>query len=378
MSDISPLRASDRWQRALFIPLTILAWLAVAIVAGWLLGYVVRTLLTIVLAAILAFALAPLVSLLTRWLRRPYAIAGAYVLAVAVVVGLGTMLVVTAAAQVVNLAANLPTYVQQVQQIEPQLLVLLGPFGVTTATLQTTNQQLLAGLQSVGGVLAAGSVGILGGALGVILDAVLTLMLSIYFTANGPRIGLWLENDLPAPLRRRAVLAVESVTQVVGGYIRGTLTMGVLIGVLVGGGLSILGVPYAVLLGVLAFFMEFVPVIGTLISGAVSIGVALPSGVTRALIVLVYFAVVHVIEGDVVGPRVVSRAVGIHPAIGLIALLAGTELFGVWGALFAAPVAGLLQAIVVAVWRETVGSTKKAALPPANVEGTWDKEPAQP
>jgi hypothetical protein len=64
---------------------------------------------------------------------------------------------------------------------------------------------------------------------------------------------------------------------------------------------------------------------------------------------------VHIIEGDVVGPRIMGRAVGIHPATALVALVAGTELFGVWGALFAAPIAGLLQAIGTAIWREMTG-----------------------
>jgi len=68
--------------------------------------------------------------------------------------------------------------------------------------------------------------------------------------------------------------------------------------------------------------------------------------------VLGYFVVVHLIEGDIVGPRILGRAVGIHPATGLIALLAGSELFGVWGALFASPIAGLIQAIATAAWNE--------------------------
>jgi len=74
--------------------------------------------------------------------------------------------------------------------------------------------------------------------------------------------------------------------------------------------------------------------------------------VLRLLLVLIYFIIVHVIEGDVVGPRIMGRAVGIHPATGLIALVAGTEVFGIWGALFAAPLAGLLQEVVVAAWLE--------------------------
>src|SRR5205085_540980 len=135
-------------------------------------------------------------------------------------------------------------------------------------------------------------------------------------------------------------------------YIRGQLTLALLIGALVGVGMYILHVPYAVLLGILAFFMEFIPVIGVLISGAVRIALALFQGWITAVLVLAYFVFVHIVEGDVVGPRIIGRAVGIHPATALIALVAGTELFGVWGALLGAPIAGLVQAIATAAWRE--------------------------
>lgn len=67
---------------------------------------------------------------------------------------------------------------------------------------------------------------------------------------------------------------------------------------------------------------------------------------------LIYFVIVHVVEGDVLGPRVVGKAVGLHPVISLAALIAGAELFGIVGALFASPVAGVLQALLVAIWVE--------------------------
>jgi predicted PurR-regulated permease PerM len=150
---------------------------------------------------------------------------------------------------------------------------------------------------------------------------------------------------------------IAIVNRVIGGYVRGVLTLALLVGVLVGVGLAVLGVPYAALLGVLGFFMEFVPVLGVFISGAAALLLAVAEfrEVVWPLIVLVYFVVIHVIEGDVVGPRIMGRAVGIHPATGLVALVAGTEVFGVWGALFAAPLAGLLQAIALAAWLEFRG-----------------------
>jgi predicted PurR-regulated permease PerM len=364
---IGPPDPVSRWQRAFYVPLTILAWTAVVFVLGWLLGHVLHTLVMVLVAVILAFALSPVVAVLEIHLPRQIAIGGAYFLGIALIVGLGVLLIATAAGQVVNLVSNLPTYVQQIQVFEPRLAAILAPFGVTLSNLQATNQQILGALQGIGAVLAAGSLGFVGGFAGTLIDVVLTLMLSIYFTANGPKVAHWLEHDTPTRLHYHTRLGVRVTNRVVGGYIRGTLTMATLIGVLVGVGLTILGVPYAVLLGVLAFLMEFVPVIGVLISGAVSLMVALPEGPGKLLLVLGYFVIVHVIEGDVVGPRVVGNAVGIHPAISLIALLVGTELFGVWGALFASPVAGLLQATIIAAWREVTELSAVAATEPVVV-----------
>jgi predicted PurR-regulated permease PerM len=140
--------------------------------------------------------------------------------------------------------------------------------------------------------------------------------------------------------------------RVVGGYIRGQLIMCGLIGVLVGAGMYVIGVPFALLLGVLAFVLEFIPVLGTLTSGAICVLLALTRGWLVAVIVLAYFIVVHIIEGDVVGPRIVGKTIGLHPVVSMAALIAGAELFGIPGALLASPVAGVIQAFLVAIWTE--------------------------
>ena len=116
--------------------------------------------------------------------------------------------------------------------------------------------------------------------------------------------------------------------------------------------MTLLHVPYALLLGVVAFVLEFIPVLGTLVSGAVCVLLALTQGWLIAVFVLAYFVGVHIIEGDVVGPRIVGKAIGLHPVVSLAALVAGAELFGIWGALFASPIAGVIQALLVAVWTE--------------------------
>ncbi len=350
------------WQRALYLPLIILAWLAIVLVGGWLLAHVAKALLTLLLSGIVAFALTPLVSLLARWLPRGLAIAMAYVLGFAVLLGLIAFLVVTAATQVTSLVDNLPRYARQAQHLTPQLLPLLRPFGVTPATLHTAQQQAIGSVRGVGTTAATESLGLVSGIVSTLIELVLILILSVYLTANGPQIARRLRRETPGAQRWRTGLLIAIVNQVVGGYIRGTLTLATLVGVLVGGGMLILHVPYAVLLGVLAFFMEFIPIIGVLISGTVCVLIALFQGPVVALLVLIYFAVVHVIEGDVVGPRIMGKAVGIHPATALLALVAGSELFGLWGALFGAPLAGVLQAVGTAAWRELRGGDAQAVV----------------
>jgi predicted PurR-regulated permease PerM len=350
------------WQRALYIPLTILAWLAVIVVTGWLLGHVVRTILTLVFSGIVAFALTPVVNLFSRWMPRLLAITLAYVIGFIIILGLGALLVYNAAEQVTSFVHHLPDYAKQTQQLKPRIISVLKPFGVNSENYDHTEQQALSYLKSAGTSIASQSLSIITGILGTLVDIVLVLILSVYLTANGQKISAWLRSQTPSPQRRNTVLLIGIVNQVVGGYIRGTLTLATLIGVLVGGGMYILHVNYSVLLGILAFFMEFVPVVGVLVSGAVCVGVALFQGWVLALVVLGYFVVVHVIEGDLVGPRIIGKAVGIHPATALIALVAGTELFGIWGALFASPLAGLLQAVGTAAYRELRGQDPQEVL----------------
>jgi predicted PurR-regulated permease PerM len=350
------------WQRALYLPLIILAWLAVVVVVVWLLSHITKTLLVLALSGVVAFALTPLVNLLARRLPRSAAIALAYVIGFTLLFGLLGLIVDTAANQITALVDHLPTYQRQFKRIEPQLVSALRPFGVTQARINSTQQHALTYLQSVGTTAAQDSLGVATGIVNTIIDIILILILSVYLTANGPKIARRLRRETPGAQRWRTILLIAVVNRVVGGYIRGTLTMATLVGVLVGAGMLVLQVPYALLLGVLAFFMEFIPIIGVIISGAVCVLIALIKGWVLALIVLGYFVIVHIIEGDVVGPRVMGAAVGIHPATALVGLVAGTELFGFWGALFAAPLAGLLQAIATATWHELRGHDPQAVV----------------
>jgi predicted PurR-regulated permease PerM len=351
------------WVLALLVPLIILAWLALIVVLGWALSHVVRTLLTLILSGVIAYALTPMVSLLARWMPRWLAILLTYLIGFVVVLGLLGLVVVTAAAQVSSLAHALPGYANEAQQLQPLVLRVLQPLGVGPSQLQHARDSAVTSLEGAASIVAQSGLGIVQAVLGGVVDGVLILILSVYLTANGPGLGRWMRAQTPGRQRWRTRELIGTFNQVIGGYVRGTITMATLVGVLVGVGMAVLRVRYALLLGVLAFFMEFIPIVGVIVSGAVCVLVAVFQGWLLALFVVIYFGVVHVIEGDVVGPRVMGNAVGIHPAVALLALVAGSELFGLWGALFGAPLAGLLQALGTTLWRE---------LRPSPVEGAVD------
>ncbi len=350
-------RGQSPWQRALYPPLTILAWLAVGAAVVWLLAYVAKAVLLVVLGVVLAYAFAPLAAMLERWLPRAVALAAAYVVGLGLVLGAGILLTTTVVEQVVGLVDAAPDYVQRAQALRPKVEAILAPLGVPPTALDNVQAEAIVGLQAVGAEAARGSLGVASSVVGTLVDLVLVVILSVYMAANGGGIADWLRRETPPHQRYRVEVLLTVINRVVGGYVRGVLLLASLIGMLVGLGMALLGVPYAALLGVLAFLMAFVPVVGTLLSGAACVLVALLhfQGLLRPALVLAYFVGVHVVEADLVGPRIMGRAVGIHPATGLIALVAGTELWGVWGALFAAPLAGLLQSIVVAAWIELRG-----------------------
>jgi predicted PurR-regulated permease PerM len=347
--DVDSVAVLATWMRRVGLPLAILAWTGVALLILWLAGHVIQALLLLTFAALLAYALAPAVKLLERVMPRFLAIIIVYLIVLSALSALLYLIVRTAIVQVISLSDYVrflltPSKSGQLTPLEQTL----RSFGISQSQIASARDQVVASIEGFAGSV----VPLLTGLVGAVLDVILVAVLSIYLLADGARVSNWLRRNMPQQQQGRMKFLLDTLQRVVGGYIRGQLLLCGLIGLLVGVGMQVIGVPYALLLGVLAFVLEFIPVLGTLVSGAICVLLALTRGWVIALIVLVYFVVVHVIEGDVVGPRIVGKAVGLHPVVSLAALIAGAELFGITGALFASPVAGVLQALLVAIWVE--------------------------
>lgn len=337
-----------KWARRRDIPIAIFAWIAVAAVIIWTASHVIRALLLLAIAALLAYALAPAVKLMQRVMPRMLAILIVYVVVLSAISFLFYQVVSTAIRETVSLSQYVKGLLQPGPNGQPTALEeTLMSFGITPGQIATAREQIVMEAENV----ARNSLPYLRSIFDFVIDTIVVAVLSIYLLIDGSRAAHWLRSN--SPVLARADFLIDTIQRIVGGYLRGQFTLAALIGILVGLGMGLLfHLPYAFFLGMLAFVMAFIPVLGTLISGAICVLIGLTQGWLIAVGVLIYFTAAHVIESDLVGPRLVGHAVGLHPIVSLFALVAGSELFGIWGTLFASPIAGVLQALLIALWTE--------------------------
>ena len=376
-----PLIIANEWATRRDIILTIVLWTLVGCIVFWLLSHVGRVILLLVISGLIAFALAPLTKLLSRFLPRPLAIILVYCAMLGALGALGYLVVSAALSEGALLISQVHAFLSSGLHGAPSPLVAkLTELGISQQQIDGLTSQLESQAQ-----MAVPLIGqFVNDTLSLVIDIVLILVLSIYLLVDGARFGGWLQANAPVKQRSGVVFLITSVQTVVGGYIRGQLILSTLIGLLVGLGMLALHVPFAILLGLLAFVLEFIPTVGTLTSGAVCVLVAATQSWLLALLVLAYFVVIHILDGYIVAPRVLGKAVGLHPAISIIALVAGADLFGLWGAVFAAPVAGLLQVLLAALWQawreqnphQFAGVIVPALVPVTTAEARGETPPA--
>ncbi|CAN3702151.1 Putative transport protein [Microbacterium sp. MM2322] len=213
---------------------------------------------------------------------------------------------------------------------------------VTTLDVGSISTMVGNSLLTIGGAVAAG----LGGAF-------IVLILTIYFTASTPSLKSAVYQLVPASKRARFIELAEKITDSVGYYVMGQVSLGVINGVLSAIFLSIINAPFPAVLAVIAFFFSLIPLVGTLTGSTIIVLTCLLPGLgspTTALIALVYYLVYMQIEAYVISPRIMNRAVSVPGAVVVISALAGGALLNLLGALIAIPVA----ASILIIYREVI------------------------
>jgi len=181
----------------------------------------------------------------------------------------------------------------------------------------------------------------------VLTGLIVAVLLCFFLLKDGELMWAWVLRLVRERSRHDVEEVGTRVYTALAGYVRGIAMVGLVDAILIAIGLLIIGVPLIVPLAVITFFAAFVPLIGAFVAGLLAVLVALVSGgAVDALLVLGVIILVQQVEGHLLYPLLMSRAVHLHPAVIVVALAAGGILAGIVGVFLAVPVAGVASVIV--------------------------------
>src|SRR6266566_5609899 len=206
--------------------------------------------------------------------------------------------------------------------------------------------QVPAKLSQIAGSVAADALGFVSATASVLFNFTLVLIIAFIMLIDGDRLWQRFIGALSPELRSEAELLRQSADRSFGGFIRGSLILGVIYGVATLAILVALGVPFAGVLAVLSGLTMVIPFFGPIIAEIPVLAVALLGAPDVFVWVLVLTLALQQIVLNVLGPRIMSNAIGIHPIFVFLALLLGSRIAGFWGVFLAMPVAGVINTFV--------------------------------
>jgi predicted PurR-regulated permease PerM len=330
-----------------FRPRAILIVIGVGLAAAIVLQvlWVTRSVIIWVLIALfLAMALNPAVEFLVqRGVRRGVAVGIVVVGAILVIAGIAATFVPTLVREVNDLADAVPGYLDDLTRGRGKLGFLERNYQIVEKARQAIEKSGAGGVLGLSSTALTVTKSILSAVVAVVTISFLTLFMLLEGPAWVERIyGLVPEHAQP---RWRKVGG--DIYRTVGGYVTGNLAISLIAGVASTAVLLVLGVQYAVALGLIVAVLDLIPLAGATIAAVIVSAVGFLHSTTAGIVLVIFFVLYQQLENQVLQPLVYGRTVQLSPLIVLVAVLMGADLAGVIGALGAIPVAGAIQVIVV-------------------------------
>lgn len=314
-------------------------FLVVGIVFGvWLSYQLLSVAISLFIAVIVTTALAPFVNYLRDRGHLPYSLAilVVYLFVISMFVGLGFLLIPPIVNEVGSFVSALPGYITSAASN-------LGVIN-SRSELEEFNRELVTFFRDRLGDFAQGAYNVTANIFSATLGLVSILVFSFYFLLEKENVEQTLVLRPPFIHSRQRRDVVEIIKQVeikLGAWARGQAALCLIIGIVTFIGLTILGVPYALPLAVIAGILEIVPIIGPIISAIPSILVVLSTDFLdepyKPLFVILLYVLIQQLENNLIVPQVMKRAIGFSPILSILAIMIGGSLLGIVGALLAIP-----------------------------------------
>jgi predicted PurR-regulated permease PerM len=310
----------------------------IAIVLLLVFLYLVRDLLLMIFVAIvIASGIDPLIDFFQkRRIPRSISLLVVYIFLLAVVTLIIYVLVPPIIDQVQQLVSILPQYFQVVSDY-------LGENFVSVGGELGNIEELTKSLTGRFGDIATNLYSTISNFFGGIFTLVIILVLSFYFTVEENNFKQFIKSITPTKHRPYLEDLVERIQRQIGLWLRGQLTLGLIVGILIFIGLTILDVKYALILALLAAIFEIVPYIGPIIAAIPAVFLAFTQSPVTGLLVIGLYLIVQQLENHIIVPKVMGKTVGLNPLVIILVILVGSKIAGIMGAILAVPIATALQ-----------------------------------
>lgn len=295
------------------------------------------------LGFLLAYILHPVVELIQgKTIPRWFAIVIVYLLLGVVIFCLVYYALPALFTDIYSLIEYIPQYTKNVQQFINEIQVNYSrvpmPEGLRQITDELINNAENRALSIVQGLLES--------MLNLFTQAfnlILTPVLSFYFLLEYNSLGKLIKELLPARYRSELEEIGSEINQVIKSLIRGNLLVALLVGTLAVIGMTMVGMDFPLLIGIMVGITNFIPYFGAIISTIPAVLLALLKSKWLAVYVLGLMIVIQQIEGNIISPKILGSCVGLHPLVIVLALLVGGELWGLLGMLLAVPLAAVIK-----------------------------------
>jgi predicted PurR-regulated permease PerM len=372
------------------VPLRTILTVDAVVIVTWVLyrlvGRLREVILWILIAAFIALVLNPAVNFLQRHrFRRGPAIGVVFAGAAIVFAGLLGLFGYPLVNSLTHVAKSLPTMVQQVQKGHGWLAHTLQRFHLLS-WVQKNAPKLETAAKNLSKPALSEGTNLAGAVFSTILSLFTIAFLALFMLLEAPNLRKGVLGSI-RPERRTEIEAIaHRVSRQVTSYVLGTVALSVTFGVVVLIAMLILGVPFAVLVGLWVALVAMIPLVGGLIAAVPTVLIALLHSPSAGVVMLIVFVGFQLIENHFLYPVVMSRSVRMNPLWVLLSVLIGANLGGVFGstlgalagAVVAIPVGGAIQVISVELWNRTKATQAMSGRSPASDGGTTLGDTAPP
>ncbi|MFH2104695.1 MAG: AI-2E family transporter [Parcubacteria group bacterium] len=312
---------------------------AIAIVVGLLFLYLIRDLLLMIIVAIV---IASAIDSWIDWLQKKrvprwLSVILIFTLIIGAAVVIVSLLIPPIIEQAQQLIDVLPEYAQAIVDKVSVARDIVG---------QEAFDNMFASLSSISTNVSGESFSVFGtisGILGVVFSIVVVCVLSFYFTVQEDSLKKFIRSLAPMKHRPYIENLAGRIQKQIGYWLRGQIMLGLVVGIMLYVGLSLLGVKYALILAILGGLLEIVPYLGPIISAVPAVFLAFTQRPILALFVLILYIVVQQLENHIIVPKVMQRVVGLNPLVTIIVILVGVKVAGILGGILAVPIATAIQ-----------------------------------